>query len=101
MPPPQVPLEADTLIDISHESLIKGWDKLAKWVNEEADSARMYRRLADTAILKERGEEVFYRGPALQLALKWRQDNAPCQRKRRRHNYSNLLVSYVVYCMRK
>src|SRR5688572_9866400 len=77
MPPPQIPLEADTLIDISHESLIKGWDKLAKWVNEEADSARMYRRLADTAILKERGEEVFYRGPALQLALKWRQDNAP------------------------
>jgi tetratricopeptide (TPR) repeat protein len=70
-------LRPETLIDISHESLISGWDKLSKWVNEEAESARTYKRLADTAILKERGAEDFYRGPALQLALKWREENAP------------------------
>lgn len=70
-------LGPDTLIDISHESLISGWDKLSKWVNEEAESARTYKRLADTAILKELGAEDFYRGPALQLALKWREENAP------------------------
>jgi hypothetical protein len=28
MPPPIVPLVPDTLIDISHESLIQGWDRL-------------------------------------------------------------------------
>lgn len=79
MPPPheKPELDSDTLIDISHESLISGWDKLSKWVNEEAESARTYKRLADTAILKDLGAEDFYRGPALQLALKWRQDNAP------------------------
>ncbi len=77
MPPPAVKLEPGTLIDISHESLISGWDKLSLWVNEEAESARTYKRLADTAILKELGAEDFYRGPALQLALKWRQENAP------------------------
>jgi hypothetical protein len=70
-------LRPETLIDISHESLISGWDKLSKWVNEEAESARTYKRLADTAILKERGAEDFYRGPALQLALKWREENTP------------------------
>ena len=70
-------LTSDTLIDISHESLISGWDKLRAWVNEEAESARTYKRLADTAILKELGKEDFYRGPALQLALKWRDDNTP------------------------
>ncbi len=31
--------EADARIDISHESLIRRWDKLAHWVEEEADSA--------------------------------------------------------------
>ncbi|HEU4870530.1 MAG TPA: hypothetical protein VFT08_06750 [Pyrinomonadaceae bacterium] len=77
MPPSSVKLESDTLVDISHESLISGWDKLSKWVNEEAESARTYKRLADTAILKERNAEEFYRGPALQLALKWREENAP------------------------
>jgi conflict system STAND superfamily ATPase len=70
-------LTADTLIDISHESLISGWDKLRTWVNEEAESARTYKRLADTAILREMGKEDFYRGPALQVALKWRADNTP------------------------
>ena len=70
-------LAPGTLIDISHESLISNWKKLRQWVNEEAESARTYDRLANRAILKERGEEDFYRGPALQLALKWRHDNAP------------------------
>jgi energy-coupling factor transporter ATP-binding protein EcfA2 len=84
MPPPtkdkegkRPELKSETLIDISHESLISGWDKLSKWVNEEAESARTYKRLADTAILKDRGEEEFYRGTALQVALKWREVNAP------------------------
>lgn len=77
MPSPPTTLERDTLIDISHESLISGWDELKKWVNEEAESAQTYKRLADTAILKERGKEDFYRGPALQLALRWQKENTP------------------------
>ena len=77
MPSPPTKLEHDTLIDISHESLISGWDELKKWVNEEAESAQTYKRLADTAILKERGKEDYYRGPALQLALKWKKENTP------------------------
>ena len=79
-------LDPDTLIDISHESLISGWDKLSQWVNEEAESARIYKRLADTAILKERGLEDFYRGPALQVALKWKEDNTPNQAWARRYH---------------
>ena len=71
MPPPPKELETDTLIDISHESLIGGWDKLAAWVDEEAESARTYKRLAETAILKESKREDYYRGPALELALEW------------------------------
>ena len=40
---------ADVRIDISHESLIRRWDKLAEWVAEEARSADIYRRLAGDA----------------------------------------------------
>ena len=79
-------LERDTLIDISHESLISGWDKLREWVNEEAESARVYKRLADTAILKEVGEEEFYRGATLEVALEWRDDNAPNEAWARRYH---------------
>lgn len=37
----------DILIDISHESLIRQWDKLSKWVDEESETAKFYKRLAE------------------------------------------------------
>ena len=47
MPPAGEALEAETVIDISHESLMRVWQRLITWADEEAQSARMYRRLAD------------------------------------------------------
>lgn len=79
MPPSNVVLSADTLIDISHESLIRIWDRLKVWVEEEAQSARIYRRLADTATLHERGEAGLWRAPDLQIALAWRARNHPSE----------------------
>lgn len=35
----------DLLIDISHESLIRQWDTLKKWVEQEAEAAAVYRDL--------------------------------------------------------
>ena len=89
-------LTPDTLIDISHESLISGWDKLRDWVNEEAESARVYKRLADTAILKEVGREEFYRGAALEVALEWRDDHAPNPAwARRYHPEFNKAIAFL------
>lgn len=77
MPTAGTPLLPDTIIDISHESLIRNWERLKTWVNEEAQSARVYRRLAEAAILHERGEEGLLSGPFLQIALDWRAQNEP------------------------
>jgi WD40 repeat protein len=79
MPPAHVPLDEDSLIDISHESLIRNWQRLKAWVNEEALSAQIYRRLAETAALYERGEAGLWRDPDLQIALNWREKNIPNQ----------------------
>ena len=46
MPPADVKLMANTVLDISHESLMRLWQRLRTWVDEEAQSAQMYRRLA-------------------------------------------------------
>jgi len=71
--------DKDTLIDISHESLIRQWGRLNRWVDEEVESAKIYRRLAETARLYQQGQADYYRGPALQVAVDWvekRQPNA-------------------------
>lgn len=57
-PPAGVGLNAESLIDISHESLIRGWERLRNWVEEEARSARIYRRLAETAELHRERKAV-------------------------------------------
>jgi len=84
MPPPtdpltggRIPLTRDSLIDISHESLIRNWARLKTWVDEESHSARIYKRLAETAMLHQAGEEALLVDPALQGALDWREKNKP------------------------
>ncbi|MGH7317073.1 MAG: ATP-binding protein, partial [Candidatus Rokuibacteriota bacterium] len=57
-------LSADSVIDISHESLIRLWHRLRDWADEEALSAERYRRLARAAELHTKGEESPWRDPA-------------------------------------
>lgn len=77
MPPAEVPLTSETLIDISHESLIGGWERLSDWVDTEGLSAGIYRRIADTAELYEKNEAALWRDPDLQVALGWRDKAQP------------------------
>lgn len=77
MPPVGTALEPETVIDISHESLIRNWQRLKVWVNEEAQSARIYRRVAEAAVLHGEGSEGLMQDPALQFALDWREQSNP------------------------
>ena len=77
MPPAGVALQPETVIDISHESLIRNWQRLQSWVNEEAQSARIYRRLAEAAVLHREGSEGLLQDPALQIALDWYEHAKP------------------------
>lgn len=71
MPPPPSPLRSESLIDISHESLIRGWGRLRQWVEDEAESAKTYRRLADTARRYAGKRAGLLRDPDLQVASDW------------------------------
>ncbi|MDA7496640.1 hypothetical protein N8491_02450 [Akkermansiaceae bacterium] len=77
MPPSNRELEADTVIDISHESLMRVWQRLRNWVEEEAQSARIYRRLVDTSSLWRKEEAGLYHDPDLQIAQSWRDEYEP------------------------
>jgi WD40 repeat protein len=77
MPPPPVPLSAETVLDIGHESLIRQWHKLNDWVEEEAASAAMYRRLLQTAHLHADRKAALWSSPDLDEASKWREERSP------------------------
>jgi hypothetical protein len=62
-------LTADSVVDISHESLIEHWEKLKQWVEAEADAAGLYQNAAQDAVRKRRGAAAQWRGGKLSEAL--------------------------------
>lgn len=79
MPPADEALRPETVVDISHESLMRVWERLRVWADEEAQSALMYRRLAETARLYAADKASLWRGRDLQGALLWRDTVHPTQ----------------------
>ena len=77
MPPHGVPLTPTSVVDISHESLMRVWGALRRWVDDEADAARIYRRLAETAALHQAGQAVLLVQPELQLVAAWAERQQP------------------------
>ncbi len=61
----------DKIIDISHESLIRQWNTLCLWVDEEAESVAIYLRLAESTRLHKQNEKDFLSGSELQIASYW------------------------------
>ncbi len=77
MPPADVALRDSTVIDLSHESLMRVWTRLRDWVDEEAKSVGIFRRLSESAILWRQGKTGFYRDPELSIAQAWVEASRP------------------------
>lgn len=72
-----LPLGSKSMIDISHESLMRIWVRLKNWVDDEADAVQMYLRLAEAANMYQVGKAGLWRPPDLQLALNWQVKHKP------------------------
>jgi hypothetical protein len=79
-------LTKESVIDISHESLMRLWDRLRLWVDEESSSVQMYLRLSDASAMYQRGKAGLWRPPDLQLAINWREKNNPSLTWAERYN---------------
>lgn len=77
MPMAGITLESDTIIDISHESIMRVWTRLRKWTEEEAASAQLYLRLSKSAELYQQGKTGLWINPDLQVALHWKEITKP------------------------
>lgn len=70
-------LGSKSMIDISHESLMRIWIRLKNWVDDEAEAVQMYLRLAEAAAMYQVGKAGLWRPPDLQLALNWLAKHKP------------------------
>lgn len=72
-----IPLEGRSMVDISHESLMRIWVRLKNWVDDEAEAVQMYLRLAEASAMYQVGKAGLWRPPDLQLALNWLAKHKP------------------------
>ena len=86
MPGANVQLTADSMIELSHESLMRIWKRLNTWVEEEFESAQMYKRLSEAAAMYQIGKTGLWRPPDLQLALNWHKKQKPTREWAQRYD---------------
>ncbi|MCZ2298028.1 MAG: hypothetical protein LC134_00965 [Chitinophagales bacterium] len=99
MPPSNIPITEESIIDISHESLMRCWTRLINWVEEENQSAEIYLRLCEAANLYELGKGGLWRDPELQLAWKWKEEAKPNTTWASRYNnYFEKAILFLDYC---
>jgi WD40 repeat protein/energy-coupling factor transporter ATP-binding protein EcfA2 len=70
-------LESATPLDISHESLIRNWDKLQQWAKLESGSAEDYRSLEQSARRWKDGRAGLLDRLALESTLRWKEKENP------------------------
>jgi tetratricopeptide (TPR) repeat protein len=86
MPPADVSLEGQSIVDLSHESLMRCWTRLVGWTAQEKVSAEIYDRLSDAAKWCEEGRAGLWRNPELEVGQKWVRENRPTAAWAQRYN---------------
>ncbi|MCX6333903.1 MAG: High-affnity carbon uptake protein Hat/HatR [Bacteroidia bacterium] len=86
IPRQDISLTDESIIDLSHESLMRLWDRLKDWVDDEAASVQMYHRLSEASAMYQQGKTSLLRPPDLQLAINWRDQQKPTLTWAERYN---------------
>lgn len=101
MPPPSVPLTERSIIDISHESIMRVWIRLISWLKNEEEDAKIYLDLCEAARKRQAPghSDIILTGPELQIALKWIDNNPAIEAWSKRYNdeYDSLRL-FLEYC---
>ncbi|OHX65947.1 nSTAND1 domain-containing NTPase [Flammeovirga pacifica] len=76
-PDQTVELTDESVVDISHESLMRVWIRCRDWVDEEFEAVKIYKRLSEAASLYQQGKAGLWRPPDLYIAIQWRERFKP------------------------
>ena len=99
VPSYEIELQDDAVVDISHESLMRVWDRLIDWVTEESEAANTYNKLCESALLFQQGKTSVWVDPDLQVAINWRNESSPNLVWASRYNAMfEQAIQFLEYC---
>jgi hypothetical protein len=68
---PEGAFSEETVVDLTHESVMSKWKALAGWIDEEDRASWLFRDALTAAGRNERGEDTLWRGVQLKEAVEW------------------------------
>ncbi|MBB3701405.1 hypothetical protein KMW28_26800 [Flammeovirga yaeyamensis] len=87
-PREHVNITEQSVIDITHESLMRSWGLLVEWTLKETESIKRYLKLAEDAEEYQKGNRSRLRQPELQMTINWREEQQPTYEWGVRHHAS-------------
>ena len=89
-------VDENSFVDISLEKIMSLWGRLKEWVEEETDSAKLYKKLAVSAKLNQAGKTGLLINPELQTAVKWLKDKRPTREWAEKYDpYFERVINYI------
>ena len=85
-PAHDAPINSETVIELTHESIMRLWPRLQNWMREEAEAVALYKRLAEASGLYLLGQEPLLGESGLEQALLWQKKHKPTLEWARRYN---------------
>ncbi|CAG4998420.1 hypothetical protein DYBT9275_01997 [Dyadobacter sp. CECT 9275] len=76
-PRPGIKIEPESIIDVSVEKILTLWSRCRLWIEQELESAKLYKQLSYSAFLYQDGRTGLWVNPELQMGLKWLKENEP------------------------
>ena len=76
-PRPGVKIDSESIIDVSVEKILTLWERCRKWLEQELESAKLYKQLSYSALQYQEGKTGLWVNPELQMGLNWRKENEP------------------------
>ena len=70
-------VQADSTLDVSHEALLRHWERVQTWLEQEAEAKHTFLHLAEIAHLWENAQADVLRPPELDGALQWEARQKP------------------------
>ena len=70
-------VQADSTLDVSHEALLRHWERVQTWLEQEAEAKHTFLHLAEIAHLWENAQADVLSPPELDGALQWEARQKP------------------------
>lgn len=102
MPRPGTRVDSEAVIDVTVEQTLTLWNRSKLWIEEELESAKLYKQLSYAAQQYSEGKGALWANPELHVGLKWLNESEPTLEWAQRYDpYFDRAIDFLSHSKRE